>query len=200
MDVNTLTVVQARMSSSRFPGKTLVDLNGKPVLQHVIDRLVGCTQIGHIVVATSTDPSDDPIVKWCDSYSVDVFRGSLDDVVDRFHKAAQQYAAHTVVRVTADCPLLDPELLDRTVNHLVATGADYCDTTGWPAGVGQEAFTRGTLFRCWQQTTRPDDREHVVPWMIRNSVCASVVNDTPFAEPRVTLDTPADLKLLKGLA
>jgi len=194
--MHTLTIIQARMSSTRLPGKALLDLAGKPVLQHVVDRLADSWLKGHLLVATSKNLSDDPIADWCHSYKVDVYRGPLNDVLDRFHCCAKAYGATTIVRVTADCPLLDPHLLDRTIELLHSSGADYAATQGFPPGVGQEAFTRDALFRAWRDATSPHDREHVVPWMLNHP---GLFRDVYVDNPSLTLDTPEDLERLRRM-
>jgi len=197
--MRTLTIVQARMNSTRLPGKALVDINGKPALQRVIERLNNCTQTGHVIVATSIDQKDDPIYEWCGQYGADVFRGSLDDVLDRYHKCATRYAAETIVRVTADCPLLNPELLDDTIRLLHAEHADYAATNGYPAGIGQEAFTNTALKTTWQHATSPYDREHVVTWMLDHLNTTFIDNPSDQWEPNVTLDTQEDLDQIRCL-
>ena len=200
--MRTLTIIQARMSSSRFPGKTLADLNGKPVIQHVIDRLADCFYVGHLIVATSTDPSDDPLVEWCHSYDTDVHRGSLDDVLSRYWSCAKAYGAKTIVRVTADCPMLDSSLLDCTISRLHTRNAAYAATKGWPAGVGQECFTFDALHNAWKHASSPHDREHVVTYMLDHPadfVAAYVCNPEPTDAPSLTLDTPDDLERLRRM-
>ncbi len=114
--MRVIAIVQARMSSSRLPGKVLKLLAGKPVLQHIHDRLYECRSIDEIVFATSKEASDDPIEQFCRGLNVSCFRGSLDDVLDRYYKAAQQYHADIIVRITGDCPVIDPIIVDAVVS------------------------------------------------------------------------------------
>ena len=119
-------IIQARMSSTRLPRKVLLPLAGREVLAHVLDRLAVCETIDDVVVATSDHPSDDVLARWCDSHGVPVFRGSLDDVLDRYYQCAVQARADAVVRITADCPALDPTIVDEVVaQRIAAHGRDH---------------------------------------------------------------------------
>ena len=114
--MNPIAIVQARMGSTRLPGKVLMPLAGRPVLGHVVERLAYCSTLSGIVVATTTEASDDAIAEFCDGAGVLVFRGSEDDVLDRYHQAAAEFEADPVVRITADCPVIDPTVVDRVVD------------------------------------------------------------------------------------
>jgi spore coat polysaccharide biosynthesis protein SpsF (cytidylyltransferase family) len=198
-DLTVTTIIQARMTSRRLPGKALINVGGKTILEHVIHQVEQAEHAGVIRVATSTHPTDDPIANHCHNLGVLCYRGSLDDVLDRYWHAA--HAMHPIIaRVTADCPLLNPELLDKVITTLQNTQADYCTTSGWAPGHGQEAFTRHALHTAWKHATTPYDREHVVPWMIEHPAfrTAVVVNDGDPGEP-CTLDTPEDLERLRPL-
>ena len=131
-----VAVVQARMTSRRLPGKVLTPLAGSPVLGLVVGRLRRATRIDEVVVATSTDPSDDPVAAWCAQPGIRCHRGSLDDVLDRFLGAARASGATHVVRITADCPLIDPDLVDRVIAQALAEDLDYCGLAGeFPDGL-----------------------------------------------------------------
>ena len=112
----TIAIIQARMGSSRLPGKVLLDIAGKPMLRRVVERTMLAKTVDQVVVATTTEPSDDPVIEMCDALGYPCYRGSLYDVLDRYYQAARQYQARNIVRITADCPLIDPEVIDRTVN------------------------------------------------------------------------------------
>ncbi len=200
--MKTVAVVQARMTSERLPGKALIEVNGKPILQHVVDRVRQAKLVDHVVVATSTDLTDDPIVEWCNVYGVSCYRGSLTDVLDRYYQCATLYNADNIARITADCPLLNPPLLDQTIFALTHNRADYADTQGWPNGIGQESFTTTALERTWREATDRYDREHVVPYMTEPANGFSRVTILSADEddwPPVTLDTPEDLQRLTPL-
>lgn len=164
--MNMVTIVQARTGSSRQPGKVLAEVGGWTVLEWVLHRLNLCQQnIGRIVVATTLEPADDAIVALCHRLNVECFRGPEDDVLDRYHQAAVLYDADAVVRVTADCPLLCPRLLDETV-HRFRKGADYVGVDDGPAGFGQEIMSMRALHRSWKQADTMPDREHVVTYIL----------------------------------
>jgi len=112
---HVVCIIQARMGSSRLPGKVLKDICGKPMLGWVVERVKQCGKVGQVLVATTDDPGDDPIVEFCRAQVIDCFRGNTFDVLDRYYQAALQYRADGVARVTADCPLIDPQVVDRTI-------------------------------------------------------------------------------------
>jgi spore coat polysaccharide biosynthesis protein SpsF len=116
-----IAIIQGRMSSSRLPGKVLMEINDRPMLQHVIERSMRARLLDGIVVATSSDPSDDILEQFCNLHGIPCYRGSLSDVLDRFYQAARQFHADVVIRLTADCPLIDPTILDRTISAFFGT-------------------------------------------------------------------------------
>lgn len=208
--MTTLTVVQARMGSTRLPGKALADIGGKTVLERVIDRLELATEdIGRIVVATTVRGNDNPIADLCYDIGVDCYRSSERDVLNRFYRSALDYQAceqnDVIVRITADCPLLCPELLAATIRLLRATEADYAGVAGAPAGFGQEAFTFSALERAWALARMPDDREHVVTFIESQPDefrLAYVEADEALrscSHWRLTLDEQEDLDLMRAL-
>lgn len=159
-------IIQARMSARRLPDKVLMDIAGKPMLQHVIDR-VRRADIGDVVVATSDDASDDRIALFCEKQGVPCFRGSLNDLIGRYYSAAQQYNADVVVRLTGDCPLLDPSVI-RSVVDLYSTGNyDYVSNVNpptFPDGLDTEVFSFEGLENAYKNATLPSDREHIAPY------------------------------------
>src|ERR1019366_7144915 len=162
--VTTIAVIQARTGSTRFPSKVLADLNGRPMLSHVVERVARCRSIDRVVVATSTGPSDDAVAELAVRAGASVTRGPLDDVLRRFVLAAQEHSASVVVRITADCPLVDPRLIDTLVELRVQEGADFAsnvDPRTYPDGYDVEVMTRECLERLDRDSTRPDEREHV---------------------------------------
>ena len=120
--MNVISDIQARMSSVRLPGKVLMQLVGKPVLEHVVTRIQVCTTISKVIVATSTDPTDNIIQSWCESQGISCYRGSLDDVLDRYYQAAKTDHPDAVVRITADCPAIDPTIVDEVVTGFLEGG------------------------------------------------------------------------------
>ena len=201
-----VVIVQARMGSTRLPGKVLMELEGRPVLQRQLERLTRARTPDATVIATSTDPRDQPIVDLATRLGVPVTRGSEDDVLDRYLRAAREHAADIVVRVTADCPLIDPTVLDRCVDRLLADPTlDYVSNTlerTYPRGLDVEVLTQATLATAANTATDPADREHVTRFVWRQPECfhlGSVTDDEDHSDLRWTVDTPEDLALIRRI-
>ena len=164
-----LAILQARMSSSRLPRKVLKPILGKPMLAHQIERVLGSKLIDKLVVATSTDAMDDPIGSLCRQMDVDCYRGSLDNVLDRFYQCAKQFEPDTVVRLTGDCPLADPEIIDHTISYFLKNGFDYASNCGkettFPDGLDLEVFIFEALETSWNKARLPSEKEHVTPYI-----------------------------------
>ena len=174
----TVAIIQARMGSSRLPGKVLLDLDGKPMLQHVIERTQRTRSLDSVIVATTTDPTDDPVAAFAASIGIACTRGSLHDVLDRYYQAAKQHQAEVIVRITADCPLIDPDVIDQVVGLITDYSAfriphsDFaCNRLpppfgrSFPIGLDVEACTFAALERAWQESTETFHREHVMPYI-----------------------------------
>jgi len=205
-DAHVAAIVQARMSSSRLPGKVLEDLGGQPALVRVLDRLGKAHELDEVVVATSVDPSDDPIVELVASRGIAVERGSLADVLERYRSAAVAHPSAAVARITADCPLIDPEIVDAVVARWREGAADYVSNTleprTFPKGLDVEVMTTAVLMTAAQEATDPYDREHVTPFIRSRPerfAQDAVYHDPPYGDVRVTLDTPDDLVILRGV-
>ncbi len=198
-------IVQARMGSTRLPGKVLMDLGGQTVLARVIRRLGRATRISGVAIATTTMSGDDAIERECEHLRVRCFRGSEDDVLDRYYRAAKEFRGAAIVRVTADCPLIDPEIVDRTIEVFVREGADYANNTNprtFPRGLDAEVFTFDALERAWSEARRPYEREHVTPYLYEHTELfrlASLQNPVNHSRHRWTLDTEEDLELIRQL-
>lgn len=200
-------IVQARMGSSRHPGKTLETLGEIPVLDWVLARLSQADSLSEIIVATTDLPIDDVIVEAVRDQAVGVVRGSSDDVLDRYRLAASGSDADVIVRVTADCPLIDPLIVDLAVDTLVATESVYVSTSldgRFPRGFDVEAFNRDALEVAAAEATDPLEREHVTLYIYRRPdrfVCAQVPAPEWARHPelRLTLDEGDDLRLLRRL-
>ena len=203
--MNTLAIIQARMGSSRLPGKVLMDLEGQSVLARVAGRLARSREIDRIVVATTDATTDDPIVDACESLRVEYFRGAEQDVLDRFYQAARANAADLVVRVTSDCPLLDPALVDDTIVLFRNQNVDYASNVfprTYPRGLDVEVFTVAALDRAWGEAREPHQREHVTPYFYENPHKfrqASMTGNADYSRYRWTLDTREDLELLRAV-
>lgn len=197
-------IIQARMSSSRMPGKVLAPLHDRPLLAFMIARLQACASLGHILVATSDDRSDDAIVDALADAPVTVVRGPLDDVLGRFLIADAQVGADIYVRLTADCPLIDPQLIDRLVAMVADDGADYSsnvDPPHYPDGLDCEAFTAAALRLAGREASLDSDREHVTPWMRRSAAFrrAALTETFDFSALRWTVDYPGDMERVRAL-
>jgi spore coat polysaccharide biosynthesis protein SpsF len=202
-DARVLAVVQARMTSSRLPGKVLEDLGGEPVLRRVLDRLGRAGELDGVVLATSTDPSDDPVAA---EAGIPVVRGALHDVLGRYRQAVAEYPCDAIVRITADCPLIDPEVVDRVVRRwrdgTEAYVANNLEPRTFPKGLDTEVVNSEALTAAAEEATDPYDREHVTPFVRARPERfpqAPVFHDPPFGGVRITLDTPDDLRLLRRL-
>ena len=164
--MNTVAIIQARMSSSRLPGKVLLPLMGKPVLEHVVSRLKYATSLNEIFIATSTEADDDAIELWAKSNASPYYRGSLNDVLDRYYHAASFYKADTVVRITADCPVIDPYIVDEVVFGFKKGAFDAYGLSGeFPDGLDCQVFSFSALEKAWKEATLPSEREHVGPYI-----------------------------------
>lgn len=162
-----VAILQARVSSSRLPGKVLKPILGKAMILRQIERIKRVKSIDQLVVATSTEESDDALADTLSANEIDCFRGNLNDVLDRIYQAAKLYKAIHVVRLTGDCPLADPVLIDKVVKqhisgHFDATGADM---TQYPDGLDVEVFSFSALERAWKEAKLPSEREHVGPFI-----------------------------------
>lgn len=194
----TLAVLQARMSSTRLPGKVLLRTCGKPLLQHQIERVRRAQRIDALVVATSTDASDDALQVLCETLGVRCHRGSLDDVLDRFIVAAQPFAPAYVVRLTGDCPLADPQVVDRVIEAAQAPGVDYASNAlhpTFPDGLDVECMRFEVLQVAAEQARKPSEREHVTPFIHTQPQrfgLREVKNDVDLSHLRWTVDEPAD--------
>jgi spore coat polysaccharide biosynthesis protein SpsF len=198
-------VVQARMSSTRLPGKVLADLRGKPALERIIDRLRQCRSADALLVATSTDSSDDPIEALCRSVGCAVHRGSLQDVLSRYAGAARRLGADHVVRVTADCPLIDPEIVDQVVALHLERGTDYTSNTltrTYPDGLDVEVVTASALYRAEAEASDAISREHVMPFFYRPGTDFRIAQLTSTPDRsllRWTVDHPLDLEFVRAV-
>jgi glutamate-1-semialdehyde 2,1-aminomutase len=205
--MKTVAIIQARMGSTRLAGKVLTDLAGKPVLAWVVSAARAALGVDEVWVATSTVAADDAIVAWCEKNKVNVYRGSEADVLDRYVRAGKVSGAGIVVRLTADCPLLDPVVIAQTIHLRGMTGVDYAsnvDPPTWPDGLDCEVVAAKALMVAHAEAKRPSDREHVTPFVRRNRArfpAETLVAPLPgLAKERWTLDTAADLAFLSAVA
>lgn len=166
-----VAIVQARLGSTRFPHKVLKETVGKPLIGHLIERLKRATHVGSVVVAIPTSPINDDLAELVRQYDALVFRGSELDVLDRYVGAAREYEADAYLRVTGDCPLVCPDLVDRVVDEFFAKELDYaCTGLTFPDGLDVEVFSRDVLLDANLQARENFDREHVTPFMKRTEI------------------------------
>ena len=203
-----IAIVQARMGSSRLPKKVLMDIEGTSSLKFMIDRVKKSTLIDKIIVATTNDERDDEIVEFCNDNNILCFRGSENDVLDRYYQSAKKYEATTVVRLTSDCPLIDPDLIDETINLFLKEKADYAsnavppDKKKYPDGSDVEVFSFDALQRSWVETTDIKDREHVTfyMWDKRDNFNTIMLdNEHDWGKYRITVDYTEDLELVRKI-
>jgi len=202
--LNAVAIIQARMGSTRLPGKVLADINGQPLLQRLIERVRATPGISRVVVATTTELADDVLADWCTTHAVPVYRGSTDDVLDRFWQCAQQHPAEFIVRVTADDPLKDPAVIAQALELCAsAPEVDYASNTlqpTYPEGLDIEVVRYRTLERAAREATRPSEREHVMPYVWKHPdrfVLRGFVMQPDLSHWRWTVDKPADLELVR---
>ena len=204
--MKTLAVIQARFGSTRLPGKVLAEIAGEPMLAHVVRRVRRAATIDEVVVATSTAPADDAVADFCAAQRIACFRGDEQDVLDRFYQAASQHGAEAVVRITGDCPLIDPAVIDRVVTALQNEECDYATNTlryTFPDGLDVEAFTFAALAEAWREARKPAEREHVTPYL-RSAPqfrTANVEHTTDLSPRglRWTVDEPQDLEFVRAV-
>ncbi|HEX3819008.1 MAG TPA: glycosyltransferase family protein [Candidatus Sulfotelmatobacter sp.] len=200
-----VAIVQARTGSTRLPGKVLMDVAGQSMLAQVLTRLGGCNLIQELLVATTDRPEDDSIVAECKRISVPVSRGDRDDVLDRYFRAAQLVRADVVVRITSDCPLIDPEITGKTIEAYLESAADYASNglvRTYPRGLDTETMSFQTLERAWRLARKPYEREHVTPYIYEHSEefkLVSVTGETDYSSHRWTVDTPEDMEFVREI-
>ena len=201
--MKTVAIIQARTGSTRLPGKVLMPLLGEPVLTHVMRRVARASLVDEAVVATTDLPSDDAIIELGAQDGWPVVRGSELDLLDRYLKAAHAHGAERVVRVTSDCPMIDPGLIDDVLVALDREGADYASNTlqprTYPRGLDVEAMTIEALEQAGREDDDPASREHATPWLWRNPDRfrhARVDHPVDLSQHRWTVDTLEDYELL----
>jgi len=197
-----LTLLQARTTSTRLPGKVLKPVLGEPMMQRQIERTRAARNIGKLAVATSDHPSDDAIEALCSSLHLDCFRGSLEDVLDRYYRAALHYEPRHIVRMTCDCPMMDPQIVDDTIERHLQEENDYTSAghdSGYPRGLNVEVMCRAALETAWRETRSPEDREHVTPYIKHHPEqfrTGRLVSAVDYSNMRWTVDTPEDFSFI----
>jgi spore coat polysaccharide biosynthesis protein SpsF len=198
-----VAIIQARMNSTRLPKKVMADIQGNPLLWHICHRLRHSQRTQQCVIATTENSHDDLIAHWCKKERIACFRGAEKDVLDRFYQAAKKYSARYVVRITADCPLVDPALVDQVVALCKRSHADYASNTQpatFPDGLDVEVVSFDALERCWNQARHAYQREHVTSYITENPDLFSLENvwtEPDHSQWRLTVDEPEDLDVVR---
>ncbi len=199
-------IIQARMGSTRLPGKVMLGAAGKPLLGLLLDRLSFTTKLDRVVVATTTDPHDDVIADYCACINVPVFRGSENDVLDRYYQAAKHFGFNVIVRITSDCPLIDPGLVDEMVQFFVDHPGEYDLVTNrypltFPDGLDADVMSIDSLRYAWEHATEQHQREHTIPyfWEAGMRVYNFEHPDRLINSQRWTLDYPEDYQLIRRI-
>jgi spore coat polysaccharide biosynthesis protein SpsF len=200
-----VAIIQARMGSTRLPGKVLEMVEGQTMLERVVERTRRAARVARVVVATSEAPDDDRVEAICHGRSIDVFRGSEHDVLDRYSGAAERFNADSIVRLTADCPLLDPAVVDSVITRFEVGDVDYAANINpptFPDGLDTEVFFREALVRAAREARLRSEREHVTlylrnhPEMFR---IANVRHEPNLSAMRWTVDEPEDLEFMRAV-
>ena len=208
-DQKNVCIIQARMSSSRLPGKVLEEICGRPMLYWVASRARKANCIDDLVVATTTDAADDPIAEWCESNEINCYRGDVFDVLDRYYQAAKKWQADIIIRLTADCPLMDPGLIDLVVEKFLEGEVDFAANRlpppfkrTYPIGLDIEVASFKALETAWKDADLPFEREHVLPYLysVEGRFKTLVLDaDADQGSRRWTVDTPDDLEFIRAL-
>ncbi|PKN88670.1 MAG: acylneuraminate cytidylyltransferase [Chloroflexi bacterium HGW-Chloroflexi-8] len=204
-----VAIIQARMGSSRLPGKVLKNIAGKPMLAYVCERICLSKLINHIVVATTDETSDDPIANYCMENDISCFRGKQFDVLDRFYQAALIFKADIIVRITADCPLIDPEMIDDVIESFINQEVDFAANRlpppwkrSFPIGLDIEVSTFSALEKAWKEATLEFEREHVMPFLYDhpNRFKTLLIHHEPdYGNKRWTVDTQQDFDMVEKI-
>lgn len=198
-------IIQARMSSSRLPGKVLMELEGMSMLEHQINRVKRAEMLDKIIVCTSDNETDNLICELCNRIGVDFFRGSLEDVLDRFYETAHYFKIDTVVRLTADCPLIDPGLIDDVVANFLEKKYNYfsnCNPPTYPDGLDVEIFSKEMLILAAKNAKLPSHREHVTPFIKKiagKDKMGNLKSEIDYSKLRWTVDNRSDFVFVQEI-
>jgi spore coat polysaccharide biosynthesis protein SpsF len=207
--MKTVAIIQARMGSNRLPGKVLMPIMGKPMLWHIVRRVCAVPSIDEVLVAVPDDGANKVLRRFCADNKIAHFAGSETDVLDRYYRAAQQFEADPVIRITADCPMVDPQLIERLIqtyksgryDHIgvaAGAGAERLGKGRFPDGLDAECFGFSVLARAWRDATDPRDREHVTRYIWNNKQifrCGELTADVVYPKLRLTVDHAEDFEL-----
>ncbi len=203
--MSVVAIIQARMGSTRLPGKVLADLAGRPLLERVVERARAIPGVARVVVATTVEEPDQAVMRLARALDVDAFAGSSEDVLDRYYGAACKVGASTIVRITADCPLLDPQVSGQVLARFRRGDVDYVSNTQpptYPDGLDTEVLSFAALEQAWRQAELPSEREHVTPYIWKHPDrfrVANVASNEELSALRWTVDEPQDLEFTRAV-
>ncbi len=195
-------IIQARMSSSRLPGKSLMEIEGNALVWHVVERLKKAKQLSVIILATSTDPADGMLNNIAAAQNIEFYAGDLNDVLDRYYQAAKKHKLGVIVRITGDCPLIDPYLLDESIKEFQKRKCDYLSNSKepWADGFDIEVFTFEALENAWKNAKMASEREHVTPYIRNNAATTHYIpNDPRLEKVHCSVDKIEDLEFVRRI-
>ena len=201
--VKIIAIVQARMDSLRLPGKVMKSIMAKPMLWHIINRLQNSELIDEVIIATTIDEKDNLVEDLANNNNFNVFRGSIDDVLDRYYQTAKKYKADVIVRITGDCPLIDPFVVDEVIQFFLDNEVDYASNTikpTYPDGLDTEVFTFDVLEKAWKEANLQSEREHVTPYFRNHPEIFNLgnfENTTDLSHMRWCVDRDNDLEFVQ---
>ncbi len=196
-------IVQARMGSTRLPGKVLKEVRGKPLLGYQMERLRTCQRLDGVILATTQKPEDNGLVRFGEKEKLSVYRGSEDDVLDRYYQSASVFHVNHIMRITGDCPLIDPALCDHLIEVYIESGVDFVHTgPTYAEGVDCEIFSFSALEKAWREAKLKSEREHVTLYMHNHSELFKKItldNETDDSKYRFTVDEKEDIVVVKAI-
>jgi spore coat polysaccharide biosynthesis protein SpsF len=203
--MKVIIIIQARMGSTRLPGKSLMMVKDKPLIGYVIDNLKDISCVDEIILATTSSPKDNPLARYVQSRGVSIYRGSETDVLDRYYEAAKAHQGGVIIRITGDCPLIDPRIIEQAFKKFKAGRYDYLSNTlkrTYPRGLDVEIFTFRALEEAAREATEPAEREHVTPFIYNRPdrfKLGSLTGRPDLSNHRWTVDTQEDLDLITAI-
>lgn len=207
--MKTIAIIQARMSSTRLPGKVLKIAAGRPLLERMVERVRQAKLVDEVWVATTVDPTDDELSSFCEAHQIPVYRGNLHDVLDRYYQLSKQQNADVIVRLTGDCPLIDPDLIDEVITAFLREKVDFaCNrlpppfSRTYPIGLDIEVCSFSALETAWKNAVEKHEREHVLPYLyeVPGRFKTYQLNyGENLGELRWTVDTPEDLEVIRSI-
>lgn len=203
--MKVVAIIQARMNSTRLPGKTLMNINGKTIIEHIVERVAKSQGVDKVVVATSDSVQDNQLAEYLQGKRIEYFRGSENDVLERYYLAAKKYNADLIVRICGDQPLVDPLAIEMTLKKVEEDSFTYCKhEQGWPDGTGCEIFSFSSLEKAQKRCNNDFEREHINPFFLNNknkfkikTVDAPLEIQSPTSH--LAIDTPEDFTRIKTI-